>query len=388
MVEIKNKLRLVKHILKAIISKKGCIIHNVFNAKNENAQCVLVCYLDYTIYGGDKVANLKHTNVAEFNEIVNLFSQKGYIVDICSWDCDLIFPFNCKNRYSLIFGFGDSFRKATKLCPDAISIIYMTENPYWYSLKMESERLDYLYKRRGIKLQLQRTGIYYKKNDENNCDAILCLGKREYLSYTGKPIREIFPTALSNDDFFIDDLSRSQKNFLVLGSVGFVHKGLDILLDVIRNHPDWTLYLAGYNNLGEVLTSLNMTLPCNVVDCGFINIASAQCLAIMKKCAAILQFSCSEANSTSVLTGMRFGLVPIVSKGSACDKFSQYCLFADGYFMQDIEEVMNRFVSMDSDTVRDLSNEIKSYADKMFNIEQFKIEFSRAIDELLEEVER
>lgn len=326
-----------------------------------------------------------HSNIPELFKIINCFIEQNYAVDVC--DCNYnLSRHDVADRYDLIFGFGEAYKYAKSVNKNAKSIIYMTENPYWYSLKREKQRLDYLYERKGIRENISRTGDFYKENDECGCDAILCLGNPEYLKATGKPLQQLYPTAVKNEYFDFEKKSWDKKVFLSLGSRGFVHKGYDIILEVFEKHPEWTLYLAGYQNLDELAASVKCKVPANVINCGFMDVKSEEFAQLCEKSAAILQFSCSEACSTSILTGMRNALVPVISSGNSDYFCKENCLSAQGDTVEDLEKAILSFTQWSDEKLRDTAADIYRIANEKFNIRQFGVEFEEKIRILCESI--
>ena len=102
------------------------------------------------------------------------------------------------------------------------------------------------------------------------------------------------------------------------GSWGAIHKGLDILLDVFKGLPTAKLYIAGLQSSEKWL--LDGYRQCdNIVDLGFLDVRSAEFLELMTKISYCILPSASEAMSTSVLTCMRHGLIPVITPACGID---------------------------------------------------------------------
>jgi glycosyltransferase involved in cell wall biosynthesis len=139
---------------------------------------------------------------------------------------------------------------------------------------------------------------------------------RSYDEFQLPPVQLIPNTgypALFNED----QSGRSPTSFLFLGSVGQVHKGLDILLEVFAKRPSLQLFVCGHfaqeSDFCRAYRRELFTTP-NIVPLGFLDIRSDRFREVASRCSFVVMPSCAEGMSGSVLTGMSAGLVPIVSR--------------------------------------------------------------------------
>jgi len=58
---------------------------------------------------------------------------------------------------------------------------------------------------------------------------------------------QLFPTGIINSDFKfkVKNYAQTRNNFLWLGTDAFVHKGLDLLIDVFSKRDDVVLHICG-----------------------------------------------------------------------------------------------------------------------------------------------
>lgn len=339
---------------------------------------ILLCYLDYQRTIRELSQGFGHTNRLEMMQMIHVCIQNDWCIDVCAcYDTDAFSGIRT-NYYDYILGFGETFKYARQRNPQAKAILYMTENPYTISYARESERLAYFKERTGRSFSLERTGVYYKENDEQNCDAILCLGDTKYFERTGKDFIRIYPSAPKNS-FFSPDYSHKKKtSFLVFGVDGFIHKGNDILIEVFTKHPEWTLYLCGGRG-EEKAKEAGYTLPANVKALGFIDPLSERFADIVAECYFLLLPSCSEALSTAVLNGMRHGVLPVVSKGIGLDDFTDYCRYFDDFHLDSVEHTLSEICTLDEKMLQAQSLRMISYADEHFSLEKYSESFAQKI---------
>lgn len=345
---------------------------------------ILLCYLDYQRTAWELRQNFGHTNRQEMMQMIKICIENDWCVDVCG--CN---DRNAKEQirsdyYDYILGFGENFRYAKEKNPKALAILYMTENPYHISYQREAERIRYFKERTGRDFHLERTGVYYQKDDEKNTDAIICLGEESYFP-ADKKVMRIWPSALKNPAFTLDFSRKEKKNFLVYGVDGFVHKGNDILVEIFAKHPDWNLYLCGARGV-EKAKEAGYQLPANVHAVGFVNTLSEQFNEIVGKCYYLLLLSCSEGLSTAVLTGMRHGMLPVVSKGIGLDDLDAYCSYFDDFHLETVEKKLEQLISdeFSQEELVEKSKNIIAYADTHYKLTDYAEGLREALKILIE----
>lgn len=295
--------------------KFGCSL--VFNYKSDvdKGKRVLVSYVnDFSFIGLERFN--RHTNRLEANEIVKTFLRFGYCVDLVS--CDDI-KFEPKKTYDVIFGFGYPYRKAKAEFRNTKKILYLTENDPKSASSQERlayEKYNELFDL-SVCLDLVRAGRYYSNDDLLNNDVVVALGdelrQRELIS-NGVDARCLLPTGLCAKSYKpLRNVEKSRYNILWFGSGGCILKGLPLLLFVVSKYfPEFNIYVAGLNE-GECKKYIE-PLNLNFKNLGFLSVGSDDFIDTINSCSFMVLPSYSEAASTSVLTALRHGLIPIVSK--------------------------------------------------------------------------
>lgn len=342
----------------------------------------LLCYISFDAVGKIIRTGITHCNQPEFYLMIRYFIDEGYSLDICSFNFDGEFK---KDYYDVILGFGKAFFKARECNKNAKDIFLMTENPYYISMKREQERLDYFKERHGFipKYYRYRSGRCFQEDDEKKCSRILAMGDESYLKRDDVILKRLIPTGFFDDGYVPDICNRDKKSFLCLASDGFIHKGYDLLLELFQRHPEWTLYFCG-GVLKEHAEELNIMISDNILDCGFVSIPSQRFRQICDKCASSVLFSCSEGMSTSLLTSMRMGLVPITCSGNGMEICGEGIIFSEGYHLDEIERAMEKITDMDDMAYTNYSEKIFEYANQTFTLNEYAKRFSKYVEELLE----
>ena len=161
--------------------------------------------------------------------------------------------------------------------------------------------------------------IYIQKDIES-FDAAWFIGNSyNYHSYDSFKMPPVFYIKNSGYAFKWEDSSikRDPKSFVFFGSLGAVHKGLDLLLEVFSKiTTDCKLYVcAGYERENDFCEEYHNELYSkpNIVPMGFVDINSDRFKDMVQSCAYTILPSCAEGCAGSVLTVMSGGLIPIVS---------------------------------------------------------------------------
>lgn len=368
--ELKNKCKdLLKKVHLQKIGQEQMVADLNLDCTAEQKR-ILICYLDYLRTIRELNRNFGHTNRQEMMQILKVCIELNLRIDVCAcYDRNAIEEIR-ENYYDYILGFGDTFFYAKEKNPDADAILYTTENPYRISYERETERLRYFTERTGRTFHLERTGVYYKKDDEKKADRIICLGEPSYFADTGKPVDRVWPSALKNPDFALDFSRKKKTNFLVYGVDGFIHKGNDILVELFAKHPEWNLYLCGARG-AEKAEEAGYKLTENVHVCGFVDTMSDQFNAIAEKCYYLLLPSCSESPSTSALTALRHGIIPIVMKGNGLDELGDYCRYFEDYHMESIEQTIAEAVCVDEELLQQQGRAAMEYADEHYTLADY-----------------
>lgn len=333
---------------------------------------VLICYQTHCYFRALDSVQQKRTQPYEILSIINVFTESNYVVDLL--DCNEIrIPEAILDRnYDLIFGFGESHYRITNLKPQAISVLYMTENTPEFSYREEQKRLDYYFERHGKRHKIIRSGKFYKKYHlEKTYTHVITMGEPEFLMDKYPSPYSIFPTGLINPEFKFGKKNHyeSRKNFLWMGSLGAIHKGLDLLLDVFSERKDVTLHICGLSDMEKKMLKLKPSK--NIIDHGYVLVSSDKFIDLTNTCTFIILPSCSEGCSTSILTGMLHGLIPIVMKDSGFNRLSGHAVFLDTYRIDYLQSQITYLSDFDVEELSGFSKKVYDFACKNFTINAF-----------------
>lgn len=362
---------------------KASVIYNLGNSTfNHNHNKILFSYdLSTVMVPSKDWGTLGHTHAPEFASILWNLTNSGFIVDVMHY---LNTPQMICTDYDFIMGLGPSFRKASKVNPRAQRILYLTEKVPSFSNAKEIERIEYLQKRHGISIPMERKGVNYLDEDFINLKAIIGIGIEKDRQYLPKvPTWFITPTGILNYNFCLEDrnVNESKKHFLWFGSRGVVHKGLDLLYDVFEKHPELTLHVCGASE--NSLRLIAPFKPKNVFIHGFIKVQSDEFLSLANKCAFDLFPSCSEEVATSVLTCMNHGIIPIVTDECSIEAAGTVAgETLKDFTVETIDEAVTRWSNSENDFLFKQMQNTMEYARDNYKIEHFDNRMKKIINEL------
>lgn len=341
--------------------------------------------LSYITAGFEKEIPDRHTNIKESSVMIKYFIDRGYVVDVvnCTNKTNLDF----RNDYDVVLGFGMPYAIACKQNPNAKKIAYLTETAPDVSLKNEMERVEYYFMRHGIRTYATRSGIYYKNSDLLLSDYGMLVGNAFTASayrttFPGMKIKVITPTGLYNNRFkFEEKSSREQCNFLWFGSSGVIHKGLDIVLDVFKDMQEVNLYVCGVSKNERWIFDDYKNCK-NIFDCGFVDVCSEEYLSIIKNVAFIILPSAAEGMATSVLTCMRHGVIPIITRNTGIT-LENYGIYLEDYSIEYVSEMVRQASKYDLKRINKERQMIYSYANTEFKLETYKEKIYDVLDSII-----
>ena len=228
-------------------------------------------------------------------------------------------------NYSFFVGNRINFdRIAESLDQDCVKILHIDTAHWLFHNTGEHQRLLALQQRRQLTLPTRRS---LKPNSAIECaDYATILGNEFTIStyqYANKPLYRVPISAPAHYPWPEDkDFDASRRHFVWFGSGGFVHKGLDLVLEAFAEMPDHQLTVCGpIDKERDFKKAYHKELynTSNIHTVGWIDIESRQFREITRRCIALIYPSCSEGQSGGVVTCLHAGLIPIISYESGVD---------------------------------------------------------------------
>ena len=262
----------------------------------------------------------RHQNHGQQRELARAIAEQGYEVDVV--DFDERHAAGLRSRYDLVVDLHPRPRPlyAGRLAQGAIRIAYMTGSEPRHANAAERARLDDLARRRGVRLAPRRQVEPIPDAAYASFDALFLIGGRATLaSYGGRALPPVHHLPNNGWDELepTDPARREPHRFLFLGSVGQVHKGLDLLLETVRDAPELELIVCSpYDREPDFVRAYRhelFRLP-NVRALGFVELRDPAFRELQSRCGWMILPSCAEGQSGTVTLALAYGLPCVVSE--------------------------------------------------------------------------
>jgi glycosyltransferase involved in cell wall biosynthesis len=374
LVKIKKLIRKVKFKISGIITIKP---------KNKIVGRVLLSYITIPFLRSEP--SIAHTNEWECQEIVKTFTDRGYIVDVIEWNNTTFIP---TKEYNFFIDIHQNIDRLSNLInKDCKKIFHITGTHWSFMNNAEETRLANLKKRRGIELPARRS-VPPTRNIENS-DMATYLGNeftKNTYNFAKKPL---FPIPISTPILF--DLQKrrnvkeSKNNFVWFGGTGFVHKGLDLVLEAFSKMPEYHLDVIGPIHKEKDFEKAfykELYQTKNIKTHGWLSIESEEFKLLASKSVALVYPSCSEGGGGSIITCMHAGLIPIITPESSVNTMD-FGLTIKEATTKSIIDTVKSFSGLSEEEIRHRSQLAFLYARENHTREQFSTEFQKFVDTIL-----
>lgn len=349
---------------------------------------VLLSYLvePFLLKPGEPIPN-SHTNYWRCVQIARAFLDLGYSVDVIDSHNHSFRPVR---SYAFFVGHRINFgRIAELLNADCVKIAHL-DTAHWI-------HNNYLTYRRKLELQ-ERRGITITGSDriiektlaiEHADYATVCGGDFNIntLRYSGKPIYKLPQSPPTVYPWPEDkDYDRCRTSFLWFGSSGFVHKGLDLVLEAFADMPEYHLYVCGpMHKEKEFAKAYQRELyqTSNIHVVGWVDVESPEFTMLANKCLGIVYPSCSEAGGGSVIVCMHAGLIPLVSYEASVDVEDFGVIFKDNS-IKTIKDTVQMVSNHSGERLQRMSRKAWEFARANHTREKFAVEYKRTVLNIME----
>ena len=389
----------MKSVINRIIRRLGIEIRRIrvdphmqcVSLKTEQSRRgnVLLAYIvePFLLKAGESPSR-SHTHHTESLLIAQAFLDRGYDVDIIDYRNGSFKP--GKDYRYFVSARTNFVRLAERLNEDCIKIAHLDTAHFLFNNSMAYRRLLELQQRRGITSTSIR--VIEHNYAVEHANYLTMLGNQftqSTYSYAGKPV---FPLPVPTPNTFAvrkeKDFAECKRRFLWLGSGGLVHKGLDLVLEVFRETPEYQLMVCGPLDAPsekEFVQAFRRELyeTPNIQAIGWVDVGSEQFETIANSCAALVYPSCSEGQAGSVITCLRAGVIPLVSYESGVD-VDGFGTILEGCAHENIKKAIVDLAEKSNDELADLSLQAHAYATQNHSADSY----SRAFDQVISQIER
>lgn len=346
---------------------------------------VLLSYLTYPFLVDDVEKLTGHTNYWEAWRMAQEFLERGYAVDVIDWNNTSFRP---RENYNYCIDIHSNLeRLAPLLDKDCKKIFHITGAHWLFHNRAEYDRLLAIQKRIGKTLVPRRTlspshGIEY-------ADYVTMLGNEfteETYAYAGK---KIFRIPISTTHMYPPpekDFALIRKNFIWFGGVGAAHKGLDLVLEVFRDMPEYSLTIMGKVASEEDFRdaySRELYQTPHITLAGFVDPGSDTFRRVCNTAIAIVAPSSSEGQSGAVITAMHAGLIPVVSRESGVAIGNDFGIVLPENSIKEIRSAIKKVAGTAPDILRTKAHAAWSSARKYHTREAFEKQYKKFVDMVL-----
>ncbi len=336
----------------------------------------------------DEEMPLSHTHFWECLQMAKTFLDMGYCVDVIRFDNDVFIPqkkydFFIETRWNLQ-------RSAPYLDRNCIKILHADAAHLIFHNAAEANRLLQLQQRRGLTLTPRRFEMPNKAIEHADCAIVL--GNEFTIStykYANKPIYRVpISTPVLYPWFEDKDFSTCRRRFLWFGSGGLVHKGLDLLLDVFAQMPDYHLTICGPINKEkdfEAAFEKELYQTPNIDTIGWVDISSKEFLKILNSCVAVIYPSCSEGGGGCVITCMHGGLIPIVSYESSVDVNEDCGIVLPNCSLEEIKNAIRTLADFPTQKLEVMARNSREFVREHHTQENFARVYSQTIEQIIKD---
>jgi glycosyltransferase involved in cell wall biosynthesis len=323
-----------------------------------------------------------HSMFWESIEMVKILSTLGYNVDVA--DCTGPLPKVEWKKYHLVIDERNNIKDAPSVAGQ-LRVHYATGCQWLFHNTAEYIRLLDFKTRTGISTDPARqTKPLYS---EEIADCTTFFGGDFQKNLFTHPDKT-FPLNLSSAFiplFKTKEINKSRENFIWLGSRGFIHKGLDIVLEVFKQTPDFNLHIC--TNLEvepEFHNWYKNEFQCsNIFYHGWKDVNDLSFQQLAENCIATVYCSAAEGGAGAVIQAMQFGCIPVVNDSTALR--AQHL----GFLLQgqtpvqlksSIQEVLENIADMTEQELCERTAAVRAYANKNHSRDAYSKSFSQLID--------
>lgn len=347
-----------------------------------DAPRALMCYISRPFR--DAKFDHEHSNQTEVRRIAKIIQDLGFALSVINFNSEYQIDYR---KYDLLFGFGRAFDRSFYTACHATRIFHLTTANPGYSNLAEARRLRFA-RERGHLIGPQRIIDEPWVLSAVLSDGIIGLGNdwtRSTYADLNDQIFMIRPTYVASwdGDKLERDWALARREFLWLGGSGALHKGLDVLLEAFAHNADLKLHVCG--RVKEEQSFFNayedlLGLP-NVAYHGFVDVRGQAMREIFAQAAFAILPSCAEGYSTSVLTCMHAGMIPVVTPEFGINTAADFIIHdvRPGH----LSEQLKRLASLDPAILRAQSSRSEIFAKENHRPEKFEEAVADAISMLL-----
>ncbi|KAF0191352.1 MAG: glycosyltransferase [Gammaproteobacteria bacterium] len=354
-------------------------------ATESKGNVLLAFVIEPFLRGQDEPVSNAHSHDWESFQMAQTLLELGYRVDVISYLNRRFVP---DKHYSIFVAARTNFeRLATGLNKDCIKIVHLDTAHWIYNNRAAYARLLDVQTRRRVTLNSVRIIEQNWALEHADYATVLgndfTIGTYRYADIEMSRVPVSVPVIYDwpeNKDF-----ESCRKNFLWFGSAGFVHKGLDLVLEAFSDMPELHLTVCGPIDEDEKFKAAyfkELYETPNIHTHGWVDVASREFERIARGCVALVYPSCAEGGGSSALTCMHAGLIPIVSRESSVD-IGDFGVILEEFTIDAVKRQVKRLSLLPADQCENSARRARDFARRHHTRDIFAAAYKKTIQEIL-----
>lgn len=315
-----------------------------------------------------------HTQDWEAWTMADVWRRLGFRVEVIHWtnrNYRPIRPFDLFVDVRL-----NLERLADQVGPGCLKVLH-AETAHWkVNNEAQLRRIAELEARRGIHLTRRRLVEQNRAIELADCATVL---GNEWTLASYRPFgKPLFRVPISNAFTYPSPADRKfdplRGRFLWFGGVGFVHKGLDLVLEAVAGQDGLHLDVAApLDREPDFAAAFRAELrSANVHTHGWVDVASPRFDRIAAANLGMVFPSCSEGGGGSAITAMHAGLIPVLTFETSVDLTPERGILLADARVETIRAALRELSARPADELRNLAMSAWTYAREHHTREAFR----------------
>jgi hypothetical protein len=352
-----------------------------------NGRVLLSYVVDPFLLSSEEAISHSHTQDWESWAMARTWLDLGFAVDAIHWTNRDFVP---DASYDVLIDVRSNLERLAPRTGDGCLRIFHAETAHWrVNDDAQRRRLAELEERRGIRLT--RTRLVGGNHAIETADCATVLGGEWTLaSYRpfGKPLFQVpisnaYPYPSPADK----DFETCRGRFLWFGGVGFVHKGLDLVLDALAGQKGLRLDVAApLDREPDFAEAYRRELweTGNVRALGWLDVATTSFVERARESSAMIFPSCSEGGGGAAVTAMHAGLIPVLTRETSVDLEPGSGVLLEDARVETIRAAARDLAARSAAELRDTAVAAWELARRRHTRDTFRRDYRRAVLEILE----
>jgi hypothetical protein len=339
------------------LSNKNFLIN--FNPYNIKTKKKAILYYKYTQnFKNSKIGTTEYQSLC----MAKALNKNGYVVTIVDRKC----KFEINDKYDIFVGGFNTggfknFKYILNQLDKKTKVVGLSTGANPKQMREEFTKREKMFEKRN-KISIDHVSRFSKINInkiKKKINYLIYFGyKNGFVDNTYKNFKNKFDIQPCISDKIAYERSPNNvnlKNFIYYSGSGYLHKGLDWIIEYFIRNPDLKLYICSPNYEKKFLDFYNISQHKNIIYKGDIKEDSGKAKELFSKCGFIISMNCSGGGSAALAVGRRYGLVPVVWKNEDCNPKACFIILKENF--NEIDKMIKKVTNMNFNKYLKLSKE-------------------------------